>query len=102
VRDRQKFYADKHLKSLEFVVGDEVLLKTSPWKGVSRFGKRGTLNPRYVGPFEIFGRIGPVAYRLNLPTELDGVYNVFHASNLKKCLSDDSLVVPMEELQIDD
>jgi hypothetical protein len=60
------------------------------------------LNPRYVGPFEIVGKIGPVAYRLNSPMELDGVYNVFHVSNLKKCLSDESLMFPMVELQIGD
>ncbi|KAL8243428.1 hypothetical protein R6Q59_009686 [Mikania micrantha] len=86
-RDRQKSYADKRRKPLEFQVGDKVLLKVSPWKGVIRFGKRGKLNPRYIGPFEILKRIGPVAYQLNLPTELDGVHNVFHVSNLKKCLS---------------
>ncbi|KAL8255077.1 hypothetical protein R6Q59_033298 [Mikania micrantha] len=61
-------------------------------KGVIRFGKRGKLNPRYIGPFEILKRIGPVAYQLNLPTELDGVHNVFHVSNLKKCLSDETLM----------
>jgi hypothetical protein len=64
--------------------------------------KRGKLNPRYVGPFEIIERIGPVAYKLNLPDELSGVRNVFHVSNLKKCLSDTTLVVPLEEIQVDD
>jgi hypothetical protein len=101
-RDRQKSYADKRRKPLEFEVGDRVLLKVSPWKGVIRFGKRGKLNPRYVGPFVITERIGPVAYRLDLPAELDGVHDVFHVSNLKKCLSDESLVVPIEELHIDE
>ncbi|KAI3826276.1 hypothetical protein L1987_00321 [Smallanthus sonchifolius] len=101
-RDRQKSYADKRRKPLEFQVGDKVLLKVSPWKGVIRFGKRGKLNPRYVGPFEIEKRIGPVAYRLNLPDALNGVHNVFHVSNLKKCLSDETLVVPLEELEIDE
>ncbi|KAI3718036.1 hypothetical protein L1987_70027 [Smallanthus sonchifolius] len=66
---------------------------------VSRHGK---LNPRYVGPFEIVKRIGPVAYQLNLPNTLNGVHNVFHVSNLKKCLSDETLVVPLEELEIDE
>ncbi|GKA90846.1 putative reverse transcriptase domain-containing protein [Tanacetum coccineum] len=72
VRDPQKSYADNRRKPLEFEVGDRVLLKVSPWKGVIRFGKRGKLVPRYVGPFEILERIGPVAYRLRLPEELSG------------------------------
>ncbi|KAM0054415.1 putative nucleotidyltransferase, Ribonuclease H [Helianthus debilis subsp. tardiflorus] len=101
-RDRQKAYADKRSKPLEFQVGDRVLLKVSPWKGVVRFGKRGKLNPRYVGPFEITERIGKVAYRLNLPAELGAVHNVFHVSNLKKCLSDETLIIPFKELTIDE
>ncbi|GKE37508.1 putative reverse transcriptase domain-containing protein [Tanacetum coccineum] len=72
VRDGQKSYADKRRKPLEFEVGDKVLLKVSPWKSVVRFGKKGKLAPIYVGPFEIFERIGPVAYRLRLPEELIG------------------------------
>ncbi|KAD5318351.1 hypothetical protein E3N88_18297 [Mikania micrantha] len=101
-RDRQKSYADKRCKPLEFQVGDRVLLKVSPWKGVIRFGKRGKLNPRYVRPFEITKRIGPVAYELQLPQELSSVHNVFHVSNLKKCLSDETLAIPLEEIQIDE
>ncbi|KAI3744724.1 hypothetical protein L1987_57815 [Smallanthus sonchifolius] len=101
-RDRQKSYADKRRKPLEFQIGDMVLLKVSPWKGVIRFGKRGKLNPRYVGPFKILKRIGPVAYQLALPERLSGVHNVFHISNLKKCLADESLAVPLEELRIDE
>ncbi|KAJ0915815.1 putative nucleotidyltransferase, Ribonuclease H [Helianthus annuus] len=101
-RDRQKAYADKRRKPLEFQVGDRVLLKVSPWKGVVRFGKRGKLNPRYVGPFEIIEKIGKVAYKLNLPAELGAVHNVFHVSNLKKCLSDETLIVPFKELTIDE
>ncbi|KAI3775001.1 hypothetical protein L1987_49569 [Smallanthus sonchifolius] len=101
-RDRQKSYANKRRKPLEFQVGDKILLKVSPWKGVTRFGKRGKLNPRYVGPFKILKRIGPVAYQLNLPEGLSGVHNVFHVSNLKKCLADKSLAVPLEELHIDE
>ncbi|GJU05521.1 putative reverse transcriptase domain-containing protein [Tanacetum coccineum] len=72
-RDRQKSYADKKRKPLEFSISDYVLLKVSPWKGVVRFGKKGKLAPRFVGPFEIIERIGPVAYRLDLPEELDGI-----------------------------
>ena len=63
-------------------------------------GKRGKLNPRYIGPFEILDRIGPVAYKLRLPQELQGIHDTFHVSNLKKCLSDESLVVPLEEIQV--
>ncbi|GJR70855.1 hypothetical protein Tco_0016920 [Tanacetum coccineum] len=78
VRDRQKSYADKRRRPIEFEIGDKVLLKVAPWKGVMRFGKRGKLNPRYIGPFRIIERIGPVAYRLELPQELSRVHNVFH------------------------
>ncbi|KAI3682757.1 hypothetical protein L1987_82984 [Smallanthus sonchifolius] len=100
-RDRQKSYADKRRKPLEFQVGDMVLLKVSPWKGVICFGKRGKLNPHYVGPFKRVKRIGPVAYQLDLTEGLSGVHDVFHVSNLKKCLADETLVVPLEELHID-
>ncbi|GKA92514.1 hypothetical protein Tco_0814439, partial [Tanacetum coccineum] len=85
----------------KFEVGDRVLLKVSPWKGVIRFGKRGKLAPRYVGPFEILERIGPVAYRLRLPDELSSVHDTFHVSNLKKCLADASLHVPLNEINVD-
>ncbi|GJU36568.1 putative reverse transcriptase domain-containing protein, partial [Tanacetum coccineum] len=101
-RDRQKSYADKRRRPLEFEVGDKVMLKVAPWKGVMRFGKRGKLNPRYIRPFRIIERICPVAYRLDLPKELSRVHNVFHICNLKKCLSDDTLVIPLEEIQLDD
>ncbi|GKB85861.1 hypothetical protein Tco_0958133 [Tanacetum coccineum] len=74
------------------------MLKVSPRKGIFRFGKRGKLNPRYIGPFKILERIGPVAYRLELPKKLSSI----HIPNLKKCLSDESLVIPMKELQLDD
>nr|GEV74518.1 putative reverse transcriptase domain-containing protein [Tanacetum cinerariifolium] len=100
-RDRQKSYADKRRKPLEFSVGDKVLLKVSPRKGVVRFGKRSKLSPRYVGPFEIVERISPVAYRLRLPQELVGVHDTFHVSNLKKCLADVNLHVPLDEVKVD-
>ncbi|GJY08788.1 putative reverse transcriptase domain-containing protein [Tanacetum coccineum] len=100
-RDRQKSYADKRRKPLEFEVGDQVLLKVSPWKGVVRFGKKGKLAPRYVGPFEILERIGLVAYRLRLPEELNSVHDTFHVSNLKKCLADANLHVPLDEIKVD-
>ncbi|GJZ80135.1 putative reverse transcriptase domain-containing protein, partial [Tanacetum coccineum] len=101
-RDWQRSYANIRRKPLEFQVRDRVMLKVSPRKGVTRFGKRGKLNPRYIGPFKILKRIGPVAYKLELPEELGNVHSTFHVSNLKKCLSDESLVIPMKELQLDD
>ncbi|GJU29665.1 putative reverse transcriptase domain-containing protein [Tanacetum coccineum] len=100
-RDRQKSYADKRRKPLEFSVGHYVLLKVSPWKGVVRFGKKGKLAPRFVGPFEIIEKVSPVAYRLDLPEELNGVHDTFHVSNLKKCLADPTLKVPLDEIQVD-
>ncbi|GJW76346.1 putative reverse transcriptase domain-containing protein [Tanacetum coccineum] len=84
-RDRQRSYANIRRKPLEFQVGDRVMLKVSPRKGVIRFGKRGKLNPWYIGPFKILERIGPVAYKLELPEELSNVHSTFHISNLKKC-----------------
>ncbi|GJY85046.1 putative reverse transcriptase domain-containing protein [Tanacetum coccineum] len=101
-RSRQKSYADRRLKSLEFEVGDMVLLKVSPWKGAVRFGKRRKLSPRYIGPFKVLARIGPVAYTLELPEELKGIHSTFHVSNLKKCLAEGEVVVPLEEIQLDD
>ncbi|GKC82389.1 hypothetical protein Tco_1138106, partial [Tanacetum coccineum] len=98
----QKSYADKRRKPLEFSVGDYVLLKVSPWKGMVRFGKKGKLAPRFVGPFEITEKVGSVAYRLDLPEELNGVHDTFHVSNLKKCLVDLTLQVPLDEIRVDD
>ncbi|GKF45031.1 hypothetical protein Tco_0131583 [Tanacetum coccineum] len=99
-RDRQKSYVDYRRKSLEFEVGDRVLLKVTPWKGVVRLGKKGK-SPRYVGPFEILERTGLVAYRLRLPEELIGAHDTFHVSNLKKCLGNANLHVPLNEIKID-
>nr|GEY54985.1 reverse transcriptase domain-containing protein [Tanacetum cinerariifolium] len=98
---RQKSYADLKRKPMEFQVEDN-MLKISPWKGVVRFGKRGKLNPRYVGPFKILERVGDVAYKLDLLEELSRVHNTFHVSNLKKCLADEPLVVPLDGLHVDD
>ncbi|GKB34306.1 putative reverse transcriptase domain-containing protein [Tanacetum coccineum] len=102
VRDRQRSYANVRRKPLKFHVGDRVMLKVSPRKGVIQFKRRGKLNPRYIGPFKILKRVGPVAYTLELPKELSNVYSTFYISNLKKCLSDESLVIPMKELRLDD
>ncbi|KAD5318397.1 hypothetical protein E3N88_18343 [Mikania micrantha] len=101
-RSRQTSYADKWRKPLKFQVGDRVMLKVSPWKGLVRFGAKGKLAPRYVGPFDITQRIGPVAYRLRLPDELSWVHDVFHVSNLNKCLADESLVIPLDEIQVEE
>nr|GEX18715.1 reverse transcriptase domain-containing protein [Tanacetum cinerariifolium] len=99
---RQKSYADVRHRPLEFNVWDKVMLKVSPWKGLIRFGKRGKLSLRFFGPFKILERIGPVAYKLELPRELQGIHNTFHVSNWKKCLSDESLSIPLDEVQLDD
>nr|GFB33409.1 putative reverse transcriptase domain-containing protein [Tanacetum cinerariifolium] len=101
-RSRQKSYADKRRKPLEFKVRDRVLLKVSLRKRVVRFGKKGKLAPRYVGPFEIVECVGPVAYRLKLPQELSCVHDTFHVSNLKKCLAEPDVQVPLDEIKIDE
>ncbi|GKA51837.1 putative reverse transcriptase domain-containing protein [Tanacetum coccineum] len=101
-RDRQESYADRRCKPLEFEVGDKVMLKVSPWKGVIRFGKRGKLNPLYIGPFKILNKVGTLAYRLELPDKLSRVHSTFHVSNLKKCFVDEPLAIPLDEIQIDD
>ncbi|GKA70046.1 putative reverse transcriptase domain-containing protein [Tanacetum coccineum] len=100
--DRQKFYADVRHKPLEFQVADKVMLKVLPWKEVIRFGKRGKLNLRYIGPFKVLAKVGTIAYRLELPQQLSRVHSTFHVSNLKKCLSDEPLVILLDEIHIDD
>ncbi|GJT85803.1 putative reverse transcriptase domain-containing protein [Tanacetum coccineum] len=100
-RDRQKSYADKRRKPLEFNVGEHVLLKVSPWKGVVCFGNKGKLAPRFVGSFDITKSVSLVAYILRLPEELNGVYDTLHMSNLRKCLADPTLQIPMDEIRVD-
>nr|GEW94085.1 putative reverse transcriptase domain-containing protein [Tanacetum cinerariifolium] len=96
-RDREKSYADLKRKLMDFQVGDRVMLKVSPWKGVVRFGKRGKLSPRYVGPFKLLSKVRDVSYRLKIPQQLSRVHNTLHVSNLKKCLSDESLMIPLDD-----
>nr|GEW84369.1 putative reverse transcriptase domain, ribonuclease H-like domain, aspartic peptidase domain protein [Tanacetum cinerariifolium] len=100
--DRQKSYADLQHKPVEFQIRDKVMLKVSPWKGVVRFGKRGKLNPRYVGPFKVLDKVGTVAYKLELLQELSRIPNTFHVSNLKKCHADEPQGVPLDGLHFDD
>jgi len=99
-QSRQKSWADLQRRPLEFGVGDHVFLKISPTKGVIRFGTRGKLSPRYIGPFEILDRVGDVSYRLALPPSLDGVHNVFHVSQLRRYVKDDSHILDHSELEL--
>lgn len=99
-RSRQKSYADNRRRDLEFEVGDKVFLKISPYKGIMRYGKKGKLAPRYVGPYEIMERVGNVAYRVILPTSLQGIHNVFHVSVLRKYQPDSGHVLAEEELNV--
>ncbi|KAD5317986.1 hypothetical protein E3N88_17932 [Mikania micrantha] len=101
-QDRQKSYTDKRRRPIEFDVGDRVLLKVSPWKGIIRFRKRGKLSPRYIGPFQIKARVGKVAYLLDLPEELNGIHPTFHVSHLRKCLADEQAHVPLDDIEVDD
>ncbi|KAL0447841.1 UNVERIFIED_CONTAM: hypothetical protein Slati_1912000 [Sesamum latifolium] len=99
-QDRQKSYVDKHRREMEYEVGDKVFLKVSPWKGILRFGRQGKLSPRYIGPYEIIERIGPLAYRLTLPMELSQIHDVFHVSMLRRYRSDPSHVIREPEIEI--
>ncbi|WMV18693.1 hypothetical protein MTR67_012078 [Solanum verrucosum] len=99
---RQKSYVDNRKRDLEFEVGKWVYLKISPMKGVLRFGKKGKLGPRYIGPYEILKRVGKVAYELKLPIELAPVYLVFHISMLKKCIGDPVSILPLEGLGVNE
>ena len=101
-RDRQKSYADKRRRDLQFKMGDRVFLKVSPWKSILKFGRRGKLRPRYIGPYEIIARVGPVAYRLDLPPELSKVHNVFHVSMLRKYFPDPSDVLRDQPVKLKD
>jgi hypothetical protein len=100
-QSRQKSYADKRRRSLIFHVGDHVYLKVSPMKGVTRFGVKGKLAPRYVGPFPVLERCGLVAYKVQLPESLSAVHNVFHVSQLKKCLRLPEQVVDVSDVNLE-
>ena len=99
-QDRQKSYADQHRKEMEFQVGEKVFLKVSPWRGIMRFGNKAKLSPRYIGPYEIIEKIGPLAYRLTLPLELSRIHDVFHVSMLRSYRSDPSHVLRESEVQL--
>ena len=100
-QDRQKKYADLHRQSRDFEVGSFVFLKVSPWKGKIRFGKKGKLSPRFIGPFEILKRVGEVAYKVALPPELEHIHNVFHISVLRPYKPDYRHVISYEPIQVE-
>ncbi|KAG8474895.1 hypothetical protein CXB51_031561 [Gossypium anomalum] len=98
--DRQKSYADLKRKEIEYQVGDKVFLKVSLWKKVLRFCKKGKLSPRFIGPFEVIERVGPVAYRLSFPSKLQKMYYVFHVSMLRRYRSDSSHIISPIEIEL--
>ena len=98
--DRQKSYADLKRKDIEYEVGDKVFLKVSPWRKILWFGKKGKLSPRFIRPYEILERISPVTYRLALPLEFANLHDVFHVSMLRKYRSDESNILPVQEVQV--
>jgi hypothetical protein len=99
-QSRQKSYADVRRRDLEFAVGDEVLLNVSPTKGIVRFGIKGKLSPRYIGPYLITARVGSLAYRLQLPESMAGVHPVFHVSMLRKYIRDPELKIEADPIII--
>jgi hypothetical protein len=101
-RSRQKSYADNRRRELIFEVWDFIYLKVSPMRGMRRFKVKGKLSPRYIGPFKILERKGKVAYQLELPNSLMDVHDVFHVSQLKKCLRAPEEQLPMEELNVNE
>ena len=100
-QSRQKSYTDVRRRPLEFEVGDHVFLKVMLKRGVVRFGKRGKLSPRFIGPFEILERVGTVTYRLALPPSMSGVHEVFHVFMLRKYTPDPAHVVDWGQIEVD-
>ena len=98
--DRQKSYADMKRKDIRYEIGEKMFLKVSPWKKVMRFGKNGKLSPRFIGPYELIEKVGPVAYRLTLPPDLEKIHNVFHISTLRRYRLDPSHVVYSETIEL--
>ena len=98
--DRQKSYADMKRKDIRYEIGDKVFLKVSSWKKMMRFGKKGKLSPRFIGPYEVIEKVGPVAYRLALPLDLEKIHNVFHVSMLRRYRSDPSHIVSPETIEL--
>ena len=101
-QDRQRSYASLKQIPCDINVGYMVMLKVSPWKGVTRFGKKGKLSPRYVGPFKVIKIVGTQAFKLDLPQELQGVHDTFHVSYLKKYFGKEELTIPLKELKVDE
>ena len=99
-RDRHKSYANNRRRDLQFEMGDRVFLKISPWKGVLRFRKRGMLSSRFIGPYEILRKVGPLSYRLKLPLKLSRIHDTFHVSMLRKYIPDPSHVLREQPVQL--
>ena len=99
-RDKQKSYADNRCRDLQFEIGDRVFLEISPWKGVLRFEKRGKLSPRYIGPYEIVSKVGPIVYKLKLPPKLSRIHETFHVSMLRKYIPYPSHVLREQPVQL--
>ena len=98
--DRKKSYVDLKRRDIEYEVGDKVFLKVSPWKKILRFGQKGKLSPRFIGPYEILKRVGPMAYQLALPPKLAKLHDVFHVSMLRRYRSEESHILPVQEIQV--
>ena len=98
--DKQKSYADLKRKKIQYEISEKVFLKVSPWKKAMKFWKNGKLSPRFIGSYEAIEKVGPVAYRLALPLELEKFHNVFHVSMLRRYRSDPSHVVSLEVIKI--
>ena len=98
--DRQKSYADMKRKDIRYEIGEKNILKVSPWKKGMRFGKKGKLSPKFIGPYEVIEKVGLVAYRLALPPDLENIHNVFHVSMLRRYRSDLSHVISSDTIEL--